>query len=221
MRTLPVLYSFRRCPYAIRARLSLTASQTEVELREVVLKDKPEAMLQASAKGTVPVLVLPSADVLAESLDIMHWALEQNDPQNWLAQDNPEQQQLMAALIAENDQVFKPNLDRYKYFERFPEQSQQAYRQQCEYWLQQLEKRLQQTIFLTADTCTLADAALFPFIRQFAFVDKVWFDQSPYPALQAWLEHWLNSPLFLSVMDKYPQWQPEQTALIFPKVTLA
>lgn len=216
MNALPVLYSFRRCPYAIRARLGISASQTQVQLREVVLKDKPAAMLEASPKGTVPVLVLTKEQVIAESLDIMHWALNQHDPDNWLASDNPEQQQLIAALIADNDRVFKPNLDKYKYFDRFPEQTQAAYRHQCESTLQQLEHCLQRTKFLTADRCTLADAAIFPFIRQFAFVDKVWFDQSPYPALQAWLDNWLNSSQFLAVMHKYPQWQTDQLVTTFP-----
>jgi glutathione S-transferase len=201
---LPILYTFRRCPYAIRARLALTYANIEVEQRETLLKDKPQAMLDTSPKATVPVLILKNGQVIDESLDIMLWALQQHDPKGWLAH----QQQAMP-LIQSNDHQFKPCLDKYKYADRFPEQSQTFYRQQGEVFLQALEELLAQHTVLFADQPTLADFAIFPFIRQFAFVDKPWFGQSPYLKLQAWLEYHLQSNLFEKIMVKQPLWVPE------------
>jgi len=201
---LPVLYSFRRCPYAMRARMTLLYASINLELREVLLKAKPEKMLALSSKGTVPVLALPNAEVLDESYDIIRWALEQSDPQNWLSADlDP----AIRDLIARNDGQFKADLDHYKYWQRFPAESQQQYRARGELFLAELEVLLNRQPYLLADRITLADIALFPFIRQFAFVDKAWFDQSPYPKLRAWLEQLLISELFLSAMKKSPPWQ--------------
>ncbi|WP_417223273.1 glutathione S-transferase [Amphritea sp.] len=212
----PILYSFRRCPYAIRARLAIASSGQSVALREVVLKDKPAAMLQASPKATVPVLVLPDR-VIDESRDIMRWALRQSDPHNWLCADDPDQLWQSEGLIQENDAVFKQHLDRYKYFERYPGHSQDYYRQQCEVTLGRLEQQLQQSAFLTGEHCCLADIAIFPFIRQFAHVDRTWFYSAPYPGLQRWLDYHLTSPLFLSVMKKYPRWEEGNAIIRFPK----
>jgi glutathione S-transferase len=201
----PVLYSFRRCPYAIRARLALWQAGVVVALREVVLRDKPAAMLEISPKGTVPVLQLPDGRVLEESLDIMHWALQQNDPGGWLRTGDSAEQ---GALIARNDTNFKPLLDRYKYAERFPEKSAVAWRHAAiAAHLAELEVRLTKHAFLLGDTASLADAALFPFVRQFAAVDAAWFEKAPLPALRRWLKVWLASPLFAAVMLRHRTWQ--------------
>ncbi|MBN0988677.1 glutathione S-transferase [Amphritea pacifica] len=218
---LPILYSFRRCPYAMRARLAVVYSGIVVELREVVLKNKPAELLQASPKGTVPVLVLPASSekegrVIDESRDIMRWALRLNDPENWLCADDPDRLWQREALIQENDAVFKQHLDRYKYFERYPEHPQHYYREQCETTLVKFERLLQQHDFLTGDHCRLADMAIFPFIRQFAHVDREWFYNAPYPSLQRWLDHHLQSPLFIEAMKKYRQWQEGTEPQLFP-----
>ena len=207
---LPVLYSFRRCPYAIRARMALIYSSINVELREVLLRDKPKSMLAASAKGTVPVLLLPDGRVLDQSRDIMLWALESSDPQQWYHEALTEP---VNCLIDCNDNQFKTHLDHYKYWDRFPEQPQQFYRAQAEKFLLQLEGHLENNSYLLADRITLADIALFPFIRQFAYVDKPWFDQAPYPRLQVWLEKFLQSELFAAAMNKLPPWQEGDSAV--------
>lgn len=203
---LPILYSFRRCPYAIRARLAIKVSKIQVELREVVLADKPEAMLALSPKGTVPVLVLADGAVIDESRDIMLWALNQNDPHNWLSKYNDKLSETNA-LIRFNDYEFKRHLDHYKYADRFPECPMEYYRQQGEVFLRQLDTRLNQKPFLLGDTLSMVDMAIFPFIRQFAFVDKPWFKQTPYQQLHNWLDTILSSDLFNQVMIKQPQWK--------------
>ncbi|HEY3299272.1 MAG TPA: glutathione S-transferase [Methylophilaceae bacterium] len=201
-----ILYSYRRCPYAMRARMALRYANVEVEIREISLRDKPSAMLQASPKGTVPVLVLQNGMVLEESLHIMRWALQQQDSADWQRLKQPALQQLIDGLIVENDGAFKRALDRYKYPDRFPEQSQAEYRAQGEVFLQLLEDRLNAETFLLGDRLSLADVAIFPFIRQFAAVDAAWFELSPYPKLRAWLATLVASDLFTSVMEKYPTW---------------
>lgn len=208
----PILYSFRRCPYAMRARMALRRASITVELREVFLGDKPQAMLELSTKGTVPVLLADKL-MLDESLDIMYWAMEQADPEQWLDADL---QTRTESLIHENDGSFKIHLDQYKYWDRFPAQSQQYYRQQGEIFLVKLEQLLQLNKYLLADRPTLADIAVFPFVRQFAFVDKHWFDNSDYGQLQRWLQGFLESPLFIQCMDKLPPWQPEDQPRLFP-----
>ncbi|UCR84998.1 glutathione S-transferase [Pseudomonas chlororaphis] len=197
------LYSFRRCPYAMRARLALRYSGVPLEIVEVSLKAKPAAMLALSPKGTVPVL---NADgrVIDESLDIMRWALAQHDPQDWLLKDDGPAQQRIEALIAENDQVFKLHLNRYKYAERYPEQPMEYYREQGEVFLRQLDELLSQRDYLLAEHPSLADMALAPFVRQFTHVDREWFAQTPYRHLQRWLQRFLESELFTQVMAKPP-----------------
>ncbi|HEY0290575.1 MAG TPA: glutathione S-transferase [Pseudomonas sp.] len=195
----PTLYSFRRCPYAMRARMALRYAGCDVDIIEVSLKAKPAEMLQRSPKGTVPVLLLAS-EVLEQSLDIMHWALAQNDPHDWSMTASPDAQREIAQLIAQNDGAFKQDLDRYKYAVRYPEFSQEEYRQRAEVFLCELEGRLQQRDYLVANHLTLADIALAPFIRQFCFVDPDWFWQSPYPKLREWLQRFLNSALFIQSM---------------------
>jgi len=201
---LPILYSFRRCPYAIRARMALAYSGIEVELREVFLKEKPDAMLKASPKGTVPILVLSNGTVIEESLDIMLWAVQQTDPDGWL-RDELETRAL--SMIDENDTVFKDNLDKYKYWQPHSEFTREHYRGEAENFLQDLEKKLEQQAFLLSPSMTLVDVAIFPFIRQFCFVDKPWFDQAPYPLLQDWLKFMLESSIFSGVMGKQPFWK--------------
>lgn len=191
------LYSFRRCPYAMRARMALRYSGVPVEIVEVSLKAKPAEMLAISPKGTVPVL---DADgrVIDESLEIMRWALAQNDPQGWLLDGDSR----IAELIEANDQGFKVDLNRYKYAERYPEQPMEVYRAQGAVFLQRLEGLLQDRDYLLAGHPSLADIALLPFVRQFAHVDREWFAQTPYPRLQAWLHNFLESDLFTSIMKK-------------------
>lgn len=198
---IPLLYSFRRCPYAIRARMAVWSAGIPVQLEEVSLKNKPVAMLKLSSKGTVPVLV-DGDEVLDESLDIMLWALRQKDPDSWYADLSHEELNNSLELIRENDGEFKHWLDRYKYADRHPDFSQEYYRKKCESFLQRLEAILQPQSYLIRNEFTLADIAIFPFIRQFSMVDKHWFDQRPYPALRNWLESLLELPLFLQVMEK-------------------
>ncbi|WP_223434588.1 MULTISPECIES: glutathione S-transferase [unclassified Pseudomonas] len=195
------LYSFRRCPYAMRARMALRYSDVAVNIVEVSLKAKPAEMLALSSKGTVPVLSVDD-QVIDESLAIMHWALAQNDPQDWLLKDDPVGQAQIAALIEENDQVFKVHLNRYKYAERYPEQPMAFYRSEGEVFLRRLEALLEGRDYLLAAHPSLADVALMPFVRQFAHVDREWFGQTPYVRLQAWLQRFLESDLFTSIMKK-------------------
>ena len=198
--TLPILYSYRRCPYAMRARMALKYAGIVVEIREIALRDKPAAMLKASPKATVPVLVLLDGLVIEQSLEIMHWALQQQDNDGWLSADSVKTQQ----LITENDGSFKQALDKYKYAIRFPEQSADISRMQGEVFLQKLEKLLSQSGYLLANQISLADIAIFPFVRQFSGVDTVWFEAAPYPKLKIWLKTLIESELFVSIMEKQP-----------------
>lgn len=213
---LPLLYSFRRCPYAMRARLALASSGIHTELREVVLKDKPTALLKLSAKATVPVLQTADGEIIDESLDILVWALARQDPDNWYQNLNESQKKQASQLIDNNDGTFKYYLDRYKYADRYPEQTELYYRQQGEKTLAELEALLNQNGCLLTPHWTIADIALLPFIRQFAFVDKAWFEQSPYPALISWLDDFLQSALFKRIMLKYPQWHEGDKPTLFP-----
>ncbi len=195
----PILYSFRRCPYAMRARLALAVSGTRCQLREVKLRAKPPAMLAASPKGTVPVLVLPDGAVIDESLDIMRWALARHDPEQWLTRDDP-------ALIAANDTAFKQALDRYKYPDRHAADPL-AHRAEGLAFLHDLDARLASHGQLCGPARGLTDAALFPFVRQFAAVDRTWFDARPLPHLHGWLSAHLASDLFAAIMLRLEPWQ--------------
>lgn len=212
---LPILYSFRRCPYAMRARMAIAVSNQTCALREVVLRNKPPEMLDASPKGTVPVVVLPDDQVIDESLDVMHWALGQNDPEGWLtpfsdAHDDVE------ALIAENDGPFKDALDRYKYPPRYDNGDPLPHRARGLEFLEKLDARLSKTTYLCGETFTFADAAIAPFIRQFANTDRNWFDALDLPALQTWLQRFLESERFMGVMKKYPAWANGMDEPAFP-----
>lgn len=195
------LFSFRRCPYAMRARMALRYAGVPVEIVEVSLKNKPAEMLALSPKGTVPVL---NADgvVIDESLQIMRWALAQNDPDDWLLAGDSFAALWMEKLIEGNDQIFKSALNRYKYAERYPEQPMEAYRAEGAVFLHKLDELLEGRDYLLADHPSLADIALLPFVRQFAHVDREWFAQTPYVRLQVWLQRFLESELFTSVMKK-------------------
>lgn len=212
--TLPVLYSFRRCPYAMRARLALLVSGQAFELREVALKNKPAEMLAASPKGTVPVLVLADGTVLEQSLDVMLWALRRNDPLRWL-QPEAGTPGDMQALVAACDNDFKPQLDRYKYPGRFDE-AEHAARERGARFMRELETRLSVSAQLAGAHATLADAALMPFVRQFAMVAPAWFDAQPWPHLQAWLSGWASSDLFARAMHKYAPWTAGEAGIDFP-----
>ena len=184
---LPLLYTFRRCPYAMRARMAIRIAGIRVQQVEVALKNKPQELLNYSPKGTVPVLVTETGEVVDQSRDIMLWALQISDPCNWLFNDNALAQQQMKQLVDKCDTEFKPLLDRYKYFDRYPERSQEDYRHDAEIFDNHMR---------------FADVAIFPFIRQFAAVDANWFSQSPYKKLQAWLDVCINTQLFKDIMAK-------------------
>lgn len=230
--THPVLYSLRNCPYAMRARIAIYKSKLPIELRDIVLKDKPAEMLTASPKGTVPVVVLPSIDdapakVIDESLDIMLWVLEESDPHDLLRSSQVNRQNEgsetepsaklaeMLDLVYEFDHKFKACLEAYKCAKRYHESNLQDCRQACEVFVQDLELRLSQHSYLIDEQESLADIALLPFIRQFAKVERQWYLQSPFPNVKRWLNQYLQSAMFNKVMTKYPLWQPEQAPQMF------
>ncbi len=211
------LYTFRRCPYAMRARLGLLFAELQVELREIALKNKPEQMLAISPKGTVPVLQIfdttVNGAVIEQSRDIMVWALEQQDPQGLLDAKILHQSN---TLIEKNDNEFKYWLDRYKYADRHLEMTQTEYRQRGEVFLQVLEELLTKNLYLLGDSATIADIGIMPFIRQFAHVDRDIFYSLPYPKLQLWLKYWLEHPFFLQAMTKFSPWQEGDNVVVFP-----
>jgi glutathione S-transferase len=203
----PILYSFRRCPYAMRARMALLVSETSCEIREVKLSAKPADMIAVSPKATVPVLVLPGGRVIDESLDIMHWALERHDPAQWLGGVD-------ADLIAANDCTFKHHLDRYKYADRHAGDATDHRAAGLKH-LQLLEERLTTLRYLYGASMGLTDAALLPFVRQFAEVDRTWFDALPLPHLQGWLADGLATPLFEAAMIQLNPWQSGDEPVLF------
>jgi glutathione S-transferase len=204
---IPTLYSFRRCPFAMRAHMALVYSGIQLELREVKLSDMPESMLQLSPKATVPVLVLADGQVIDESLEVMLWSLSQSDPDQWLDIDETSQQ-----LIRRSDEEFKPLLDCYKYADRHPQLTPLEHRARAEIFLGELNQLLGRHSFLSDDQCRLTDMAIFPFIRQFAGVDAAWFENSQYSSVRRWLKGLLGSDLFQRIMKKRPFWQPGNEA---------
>ncbi len=208
----PVLYTFRRCPYAMRARLALHVAGIAVQTREVALRDKPAALLALSPKATVPVLQLPDGRVLDESLDIMLWALHRHDPLAWLAtrgQDAAQQ------WVTRNDSEFKPLLDRYKYAPRHPELSPLAHRVNAvAAYVGPLNMLLDDQPFICGGKAGWADAAVFPFIRQFAMVEPGWFETAALSSLRRWLRYWLDSSWFAAVMAKRPVWTDASSSAI-------
>lgn len=212
--THPILYSFRRCPYAMRARLALVASGMQVELREVVLRDKPAEMLEASPKGTVPVMILEGGKVLEESRDIINWALDQHDAEGWLLFSKGELAQ-MSALVDENDGPFKAALDAYKYSSRDDTIDTSAELGIGADFMKKLDGMLEGKSYLFGDRVSFADAAILPFVRQFAHVDKDWFWSQDWPNVSAWLEVFLESNRFKDIMSKYPQWKSGDNGVVF------
>jgi UPF0176 protein len=215
----PILYSFRRCPYAIRARLALAEAGVQVRLREVVLRNKPPCLLELSPKATVPVLVLEDGTVIEESLEIMDWAKTQTNSKEWFSPGPPESTQ-MRALIERTDGYFKHHLDRYKYSTHFEDENPLEHRQAAEVFLDELEALLRNSSFLFSEQFSYADAAIAPFIRQFASTDREWFNQRNSPKLLAWLDRFLDSDSFLLCMKKYKQWYSGDRPVLFPEQVL-
>jgi glutathione S-transferase len=198
-----VLYSYRRCPYAMRARMALAYADIAVEIREISLREKPASMLAISPKGTVPVLQSDGL-VIEQSYDIMKWALRQSDPDQWLSKDT---ESLIDDWVTKNDGPFKKLLDQYKYPARYPDvQFEETLNQAVALFLGPINEQLKTNRYLLGPKISLADIALFPFVRQFAMVDPDWIDQSGLNFLKQWLNEHIESPLFLSVMQKYPTW---------------
>ena len=219
--SLPVLYSLRNCPYAMRARLAIYRSKQPIELRDIVLKNKPPEMLVASPNGTVPTLVLASSKVIDESLEVMLWALNESDPDNLLrksASPVPDTKQLlpdMLQLINQFDVEFKTCLEQYKCAKRYHESNLNECRQACEVYIRNLEQRLTEHAFIMDEHESLADIALLPFIRQFARIERQWYLQSDYVHVKQWLNRYLQSPLFTKVMAKYPLWNENSEVVVF------
>lgn len=211
----PIFYSFRRCPYAMRARLALVVSNCVCELREVVLRDKPQEMLAVSPKGTVPVLLDTDGRVIDESIDIMLWALTKHDPEKWLI---PESGSLaeMLELIAQFDRGFKYHLDRYKYPNRYQDTDGIVHRHEGYLYLERLSQQLSKTKYLFGNRLALADMAIAPFVRQFAHTDLAWFNQQQLPHLHEWLARFVDSEIYNRVMEKYPKWESGTEGVIFP-----
>ncbi|MEG3082227.1 glutathione S-transferase [Sphingomonas sp. PB2P12] len=204
----PILYSFRRCPYAMRARLAIVATGASVALREVKLRDKPAAMLDVSAKGTVPVLVLPDGSVIDESLEIMRWAFASAGRTAWLDDSD-------AALVATNDGAFKYHLDRYKYADRYGVEPC-AHRDAATGFLARLDEILRGRAHLGDCATSPVDLAIIPFVRQFAQTDRAYFDGLPLPGLHAWLARHVSSRLFARIMVRLEPWQPGDAPIVFP-----
>ncbi len=220
----PILWSFRRCPYAMRARLAIKSSQTEVELREIVLRDKPAPFLAASAKGTVPVMVMEDGTVLDESRDIMFWALHRHDPEGWLdvAARDPDG---LKTFLDELDGPFKTHLDRYKYASRYKDTQDDDktadialhHRHEGMAFLNTIDNALADMPFLSGEKIGVKDIAALPFIRQFRIADIAWFDDQDLPNLHPWLQDFINSPRFAAVMEKYKPWNtsPDEPGAVF------
>ena len=208
----PILYSFRRCPYAMRARLAIKTSEVFVEIREIKLKDKPLEFLNLSPKGTVPVLVTTSGKILEESMDIINWALNKNDPKKWLANGQLSQNQINQ-LLDNLENEFKPSLDKYKYTNRFENVDRDFHRDKNLSFLWYLDDLLKKNKALNCSHLSLVDYAIFPFIRQFRNVDSEWFDSLNFNFLKKWLFELIDSNDFLSIMKKYEKWEPTNTPI--------
>jgi len=218
LKALPVLYSLRNCPYAMRARMALFKSKQPVWLRDLVLSDKPPEMINASPKATVPVLVLANGKVIDESLDVMLWALKESDPDNLLHADSTVDDssvETMLTFIDEFDYGFKSALEQYKCAKRYQEDDIVQRRAVCLQYLDKVERRLAKHNFLFSTRESLADIAILPFLRQFARVERQWYLQSPYPKVKQWLNGYLQSPMFTKVMAKYPLWQDNHELVLF------
>ena len=209
---LPILYSFRRCPYAMRARMAIHISGQRCELREVLLRDKPPSMLEYSAKGTVPVLILQDGKVIDESLDVIDWALNLNDPDDWQRSKDKEKTK---ELIKINDGEFKYHLDRYKYSKRYENEDPEFHRKKCLKFIESINNELNNSEYIFDDNISYADIVLLPFIRQFRIADIEWFDSLPYDNLKKWLSSFLGSSLLNSIMKKYDLWKEGDKSIVF------
>jgi len=214
MAELPVLYSFRRCPYAMRARLALLASGTPVELREIVLRDKAPEFLSVSPSATVPCLVTTSGVVIDESSDIMRWALSRNDPESWLEPEDGDLDDALA-LIEDIDGPFKKHLDRYKYDTRYADVSKKTERSAAAVYIKALDERLAVRNWLLGKRPSLADYAILPFVRQFANTDRDWFEAENWPYLKGWLKAFESSQRFTDIMAKYDKWHAGDAPIAF------
>jgi glutathione S-transferase len=224
---LAILYSLRNCPFAMRARIAIFKAQLTIILRDVVLSNKPNEMVAASPKATVPVLVLNDGTVIEESLEVMLWALKEADPDNLLhsvnnsenesghQNDNENTIAEMLELIHTFDNEFKTCLEQYKCAKRYKENNIVECRVACESFIQVLENRLSSHLFLMSNQESLVDIALLPFIRQFARVERQWYLQSPYPRVKHWLNNYLQSSMFTKVMAKYPLWLENYEVVLF------
>ena len=217
--SLPVLYSLRNCPYAMRARVAIYYAKQKVALRDLVLSNKPDEMLAVSPKGTVPVLVTEletgQTVVIDESLEVMLWALNESDPDNLLHSESPHLLTEMLLLISQFDHEFKTCFDKYQCAKRYHEDSLESERKACEKYIADLEHRLQNNEFLISDKTSLADIALLPFIRKFSKVERQWYLQSPYPKLRAWLNNYLQSRMFSKVMTQHSLWVEKRELVVF------
>jgi len=209
---LPILYSFRRCPYAMRARMAIHISGQKCELREVLLRDKPSSMLEYSAKGTVPVLILQDGKVIDESLDVIDWALDLHDPDDWQRSKDKEKTK---ELIKINDGEFKYHLDRYKYSKRYNNEDPEFHRKKCLKFIESINNELNNSEYIFDDNISYADIVLLPFIRQFRIADIEWFDSLPYDNLKKWLSSFLGSSLLNSIMKKYDLWKEGDKSIVF------
>jgi glutathione S-transferase len=209
---LPILYSFRRCPYAMRARMAIHISGQRCELREVLLRDKPPSMLEYSAKGTVPVLILQDGKVIDESIDVIDWALNLNDPDDWQRSKDKEKTK---ELIKINDGEFKYHLDRYKYSKRYDNEDPEFHRKKCLKFIESINNELNNSEYIFDDNISYADIVLLPFIRQFRIADIEWFDSLPYDNLKRWLSSFLGSSLLNSIMKKYDLWKEGDKSIVF------
>ncbi len=212
---LPILYSLRQCPYAMRARMGLLLAKQSVILRDIVMKNIPTQMLAASPKGKVPVLVFNDSSVIDESLDIMLWALKQNDPNNLLYKHEPDALENMLSLISRNDNEFVDALKKYKAAARYHDNNIESARNQCESFISHLEENLTNHHYIMGESLSLVDYAILPFIRQFSRVDRKWYTHAPYPKLRQWLEKHYQDPIFAKTMTQYSQWLDSNAVVIF------
>ena len=212
----PVFWSFRRCPYAMRARLAVSSAGIQVELREILLRDKPDAFLKASPKGTVPVVELADGTVIEESRDVMQWALTQNDPDGWLDVQHRDPEATTAFLDA-LDGPFKTHLDRYKYASRFDPEAALEHREAGAAMLAEFDTKLASQPSLSGRKNGLLDFATLPFVRQFRIADPIWFDAQPWPHLHHWLQAFLEGRQFVFIMKKYAAWQEGEDGVTFPE----
>jgi len=213
---MPILYSFKRCPYAMRARMALYLSNTVVELREVSLRDKPQSMLEISPKGTVPVLILDDGNVIDESIEIIEWCIKKK--KNIFTETlNSDQELFTEDAIKLFDEKFKFHLDRYKYATRYEDVDEILHRESCVEILKTMENKISNKIFFYTDHLNKIDICILPFIRQFRIANPEWFDNHiEFPKVQKWLDNFLKSSILEEIMVSHEVWKKNNTAIFFP-----